>query len=100
MRRATRVPVRRSGPFVLSGRLPARGPVTDEILEELADRLLRFVAEPRPPLTIGELAAALGADPLRCGQAILALHRRGRLWVAPLPDDRFELRPTAAEALN
>jgi hypothetical protein len=100
MRRAARVPVAPAGPFVSSGRFPTRGHVADEPLEELADRLLRYVAEPRPPLTFGELAAALSADPIRCGWAVLALHRRGRLRIAALPDDRFELRPTELQTLN
>jgi hypothetical protein len=60
------------------------------------ERLPAYLTERRPPLTLSELAAALGVGPLAVGGAILDLHDRGRLAVAPLPGDRFDLRPTGA----
>jgi hypothetical protein len=72
-----------------------RGGVHGTDIEVLAERLQAYVAEPRPPMTIGDLAEALGAGPLDCGRAILELHDRGVLAVTPLPGDRFALRPTA-----
>jgi hypothetical protein len=62
--------------------------------EAAAARLRAYLAEPRPPLTIEELAAALGSSALAAGWAILHLREEGRLSVEILPGQRFRLRST------
>jgi hypothetical protein len=62
--------------------------------EATASRLRAYLTEARPPLTIEELASALGCSPLAAGWAILHLREQGRLSVEPLAGQRFRLRST------
>ena len=62
--------------------------------EAAAPRLRAYLAEDRPPVTIGDLALALDCSSLAAGHAILDLQRRGLVIVQPLPGQRFRLRST------
>ena len=64
-------------------------------LTTLCERLLRHLAGSSTLVSIGELAGALGTDPLEVARAILLLRDRGQLAVTTLDADCFVLVPTA-----
>ena len=90
------VPESAGAPFLPENPPLGRSAVCGQDVEVVAGRLLAYLAEPRPPMTIEELAAALDCGPLAVGGAILRLHDRKLLAVEPLPGSRFALRPTSA----